>query len=61
MRFISGIFLPKQKPLQTVLDENRKKPVLNKLTTTVPQSYLDKTKQWDEHLYNNKTVLNDKA
>lgn len=60
MKFLYWVFVPKQKPLQTVHDEHRKKPELKTFSTIVPQSYLDKTKKWDEHLYNNnKSILKD--
>lgn len=49
----------KQKPLTTVVDERREKPTLKVFSSTIPQSYLDKTKKWDSELYIKQTVIDD--
>lgn len=41
------------------IKQEYEKPVLKIKHTTVPQSFLEKFKVWDEELYENKTIIDD--
>ena len=59
MKSIYLYFFPKQKKLSTVVDETRTIPTLSVFSSTIPQSYLDKTIKWDDNMYSNKIIFND--
>lgn len=61
MKKIIYFLFKSRKPLQTTIKEgNTIKPQLSIFSSCAPRSFLEKTPDWDAHLYKNIQVVEDK-